>query len=110
MLPNLLRIAAVTGLTAALLMAAAPPPARQANSIVMKNFDFAPMSLTVKAGTTVTWKNTDGEPHTVTSVDGLFRSGALDTDDTYAFKFAKPGTYKFVCSIHPRMMGTIVVK
>lgn len=80
------------------------------NTVVMKNFEFAPMSLTVKAGSTVTWKNTDGEPHTVTSVDGIFRSGALDTDESYSFKFDKPGTYKYACSIHPRMMGTIVVR
>jgi plastocyanin len=81
-----------------------------ANAIVMKNFDFSPMSLTIKAGTSVTWKNLDGEPHTVTSVDGLFRSGALDQNDTYTFKFDKPGTYKYLCSIHPRMLAAIVVK
>jgi len=97
-------------LVVALAITAVTAQAQQANSVVMKNFDFAPMSLTVKAGSTVTWKNTDGEPHTVTSVDGLFRSGALDTDETYSFTFAKPGTYKYACSIHPRMIGTIIVK
>ena len=81
-----------------------------ANGVVMKNFDFSPMTITVKAGSTVTWKNLDGEPHTVTSADGLFRSGALDTDETYSYKFDKPGTYKYVCSIHPKMIGTIIVK
>jgi plastocyanin len=84
--------------------------APQANSVVMKNFDFSPMSLTIKAGSSVTWKNLDGEPHTVTSVDGLFRSGALDQNDTFTFKFDKPGTYKYLCSIHPRMMAAIIVK
>jgi len=78
--------------------------------VVMKNFDFSPMTLTVRAGTTVTWKNADGEPHTVTSVDGLFRSGALDENDTFKFKFDKPGTYKYVCSIHPKMLAAIIVK
>jgi plastocyanin len=80
------------------------------NMVVMKNFDFSPMTLTVPAGTTVTWKNTDGEPHTVTSIDGRFRSGALDENDTFKFKFDKPGTYKYVCSIHPKMMAAIIVK
>jgi plastocyanin len=80
------------------------------NMVVMKNFDFSPMTLTVPAGTTVTWKNTDGEPHTVTSTDGLFRSGALDTNDHFSFKFAKAGTYKYVCSIHPKMQAAIIVK
>lgn len=84
--------------------------AMPANSVVMKNFDFSPMSLTIKAGGSVTWKNLDGEPHTVTSVDGLFRSGALDQNDSYTFKFDKPGTYKYLCSIHPRMMAAIIVK
>lgn len=78
--------------------------------IVMKDFMFTPMSLTVKAGSTVTWANMDQEPHTVVSTAGLFRSGALDTNDSFSFKFDKPGTYQFACSIHPRMTGTIVVR
>lgn len=77
--------------------------------VVMKNFNFSPMAITVRAGTAVTWKNMDGEPHTVVSVDGKFRSPALDQGDTFAFKFDDPGTYKYVCSIHPRMTGTITV-
>jgi plastocyanin len=89
---------------------AATLPAQPPNTIIMHNFDFSPMMLTVAVGTTVTWHNTDGEPHTVTSLDGLFRSGALDEDEKYTFKFTKPGTYKYVCSIHPRMTGTVVVR
>jgi plastocyanin len=86
---------------------AAPPTAPQ---FLMKDFMFTPMSVTVKAGDTVTWANKDDEPHTVVSDTGLFRSAALDTDETYSFKFDKPGTYHFTCSIHPRMVGTIVVE
>jgi plastocyanin len=85
-------------------------PAADANTIVLKNFHFAPTSLTVPAGTTVTWENQDGEPHTVVSMDGLFRSGGLDQNDVFTFTFDTPGTYRFLCSIHPQMMGTIVVK
>jgi plastocyanin len=84
--------------------------AQQTNAVIIKNFDFAPMSITVKAGTSVTWKNLDGEPHTVTSVDGLFRSGAIDQDESFTFKFDKPGTYKYLCSIHPRMMAAVIVQ
>ena len=84
--------------------------AQDANTIVMKNFDFSPMMLTVKVGTTVTWKNMDGEPHTVVSPDGAFRSHALDQGDTFTFKFDTPGTYKYICSIHPKMMAAIVVQ
>ena len=78
--------------------------------IVVKDFMFAPVSLTVKAGSTVTWANMDDEPHTVVSDTGLFRSGAMDTNESFSFKFDKPGTYHFTCSIHPRMVGTIVVQ
>lgn len=94
----------------ALLAAPLPALAADAPSVTMKNFDFAPMTLSVSAGTTVTWTNADGEPHTVVSVDGLFRSAALDQNDTFKFTFAKPGTYKYVCSIHPKMVGTVEVK
>ena len=76
--------------------------------IVVKNFMFQPMSVTVKAGSTVTWTNMDEEPHTV--VSSLFRSSALDTKDSFSFKFDKPGTYSFVCTIHPQMVGTIIVQ
>jgi plastocyanin len=71
---------------------------------------FAPMTISIKAGSTVTWKNTDDEPHTVVSDTGLFRSGALDTNESFSFRFDKPGTYHYACSIHPRMVGTIVVE
>jgi plastocyanin len=86
---------------------AAPPAAAQ---IEIKNFMFAPNAVTIKAGSTVTWSNKDDEPHTVVSDVGLFRSAAMDTDETFSFTFDKPGTYHFTCSIHPRMVGTITVE
>ena len=79
-------------------------------SVTIKNFDFHPMAVTVPVGATVTWKNLDGEPHTVTGIDGGFRSAALDEDETYSFKFTKPGVYKYLCTIHPRMVATVTVK
>jgi plastocyanin len=80
------------------------------NSIEVKDFMFMPTTLTVNAGQEVSWVNKDDEPHTVVSDTGLFRSSALDTDEKFSFKFDKPGTYHFTCSIHPRMVGTIIVK
>jgi plastocyanin len=85
-------------------------PAAADSSIAIRNFMFEPMSLEVAAGTKVTWKNFDGEPHTIHSIDDAFRSGALDQNDTFSFQFDKPGTYRYVCSIHPQMVATIVVK
>ena len=108
---NLIRaFAMVAMVTAASASGIAAAQAQQANAVIIKNFDFAPMSITVKAGTSVTWKNLDGEPHTVTSVDGLFRSGAVDQNESFTFKFDKPGTYKYLCSIHPRMMAAVIVQ
>jgi plastocyanin len=54
--------------------------------------------------------NLDDEPHTVASDTGLFRSGGLDTNETFSFKFDKPGTYHYTCSIHPKMVGTVLVQ
>lgn len=92
--------------------AAAPAPAQASASgiVIARNFMFAPLTVTVKAGTTVTWTNKDEEPHTVVSLTGLFRSAALDTNDTFSFRFDKPGSYSYICTIHPRMTGTIVVQ
>ena len=85
--------------------------ASEASTIVMaKDFMFAPTSLTVAAGSTVTWTNRDDEPHTVVSENGLFRSAALDTNESFSYRFEKAGTYRYACSIHPRMVGTIIVQ
>jgi plastocyanin len=85
-------------------------PSAADSTIAIRNFMFEPMSLVVAAGTKVTWKNFDGEPHTIHSIDDAFRSGALDQNDTFSFQFDKPGTYRYACSIHPQMVATIVVK
>ncbi|HVI91997.1 MAG TPA: cupredoxin family copper-binding protein [Dongiaceae bacterium] len=98
---------------------AAEPPAMPqsqsaalANHVDIDNFDFAPMTLTVTVGTQVTWTNHDDIPHTVVSSDTppAFKSPALDTDDSFSVTFSKPGTYSYFCSVHPKMVGSIVVK
>jgi plastocyanin len=81
-----------------------------ATIVLAKGFMFSPASLTIKAGSTVTWTNEDDEPHTIVSDAGLFRSAALDTNESFSFRFATPGTYHYACSIHPRMLGQIVVE
>ena len=78
--------------------------------VQIDNFTFTPGSIIVKAGTQVTWINHDDIPHTVDSTEGKFRSGALDTDDKFEFRFAQPGEYAFYCRIHPKMTGKIVVQ
>jgi amicyanin len=83
----------------------------QAEDVAVKigNFTFGPQEVKVKAGTTITWTNEDDIPHTVVSPNN-FRSKVLDTDGTYTFTFTTPGTYKYFCSLHPHMTGTIVVE
>jgi plastocyanin len=81
-----------------------------AMEVKIDNFSFGPATLTVPAGTTVTWTNRDDIPHTVVSTDGVFKSKVLDTDDKFSFTFAKAGTYPYFCSIHSKMTGKIVVQ
>ena len=104
----------VTALLAAALpeLTAAGEAAAAASSatVTIDNFAFAPPTLTVTAGTTVTWKNEDDSPHRIGDKDGTFKSAALDTDDTFSHTFAKPGEYPYICTIHPYMAGKIIVK
>jgi plastocyanin len=78
--------------------------------VQVDNFTFGPAMLTVPVNSTVTWVNKDDLPHVIASNDGVFKSKALDTDDKYSYTFTKAGTYAYFCSIHPKMVGTIVVK
>ncbi|HEY9131760.1 MAG TPA: cupredoxin family copper-binding protein [Dyella sp.] len=79
-------------------------------TVAISQFAFSPKELTVPVGTRVVWTNRDEEPHVVTSAGNQFTSSqALDTDDSYAVTFTKPGIYAYYCSIHPHMVGTIVV-
>jgi Icc protein len=79
------------------------------NEIGIDNFQFTPPSLTVKAGTKVTWINGDDVPHLIVSTRGQFKaSPVLDTDQRYAVVVGKAGTYEYFCSLHPKMQGRIV--
>jgi plastocyanin len=79
--------------------------------VTIDNFSFAPVVLTVLSGTEVTWVNHDDIPHTVVSEDKTtFKSRPLDTDEKFSFTFAKPGTYTYFCSIHPKMTAKVVVQ
>jgi plastocyanin len=85
-------------------------PALGPDEIGIDNFAFAPRELTVKPGTTVTWVNRDDVPHVIVNVEQKFKeSPVLDTDRRYSVRLTTPGTYKYFCSIHPTMTGTIVV-
>lgn len=78
-------------------------------AVDITNFAFTPATLTVKVGDAVTWTNHDEEPHTVAADDGSFHSPGLGTNDKYTFTFTTPGSFSYICSIHPFMHGTVVV-
>ncbi|MGW7006714.1 plastocyanin/azurin family copper-binding protein [Streptomyces sp. NPDC054933] len=81
------------------------------NAVTIQNFAFAPASLKIKAGTTVTWTNKDTDAHTVTSSGsgGPLHSAPLTTGATYSYTFTKAGTYAYLCTIHPFMTATVEV-
>ncbi len=96
------------------LLTVHPPYARgedaKQTEIRVDNFTFAPDTLTVPVNSTVTWVNKDDIPHVIASNDGVFKSKALDTDQKYSYTFTKAGTYAYFCSIHPKMVGKVVVQ
>ena len=115
MMRTILMICSLVGsscVTTAVLGAELPDSTAAAGHdvVVVKNFSFLPATLHVRAGATVTWKNADGEPHTVVSDSGTFRSAAMDEGDSFQVTFDRPGAYRFFCSIHPHMTGTIIVE
>jgi plastocyanin len=91
-----------------------PAPDRAAPAasvrVEIKEYEYLPATLTVPAGTTVTWTSHDDEPHTVTSPEKVFASPGLDADEAFSFTFSTPGTYTYYCTLHPQMTGTIIVK
>ncbi|MBS0374772.1 MAG: cupredoxin domain-containing protein [Proteobacteria bacterium] len=106
-------LALTLGLVGAVAVATTPgapaPGAPSAATIKLEHFMFGPTTITVPAGVPVHWRNLDGEVHTVVSLDGLFRSPALDQGDEFSYTFKAPGHYRYVCTLHPQMMGEIVV-
>ena len=78
-------------------------------NVEISNFTFNPAEITVHAGATVTFRNSDDIPHLVVASDGSFRSKALDTGDSAAIVFAKAGNYGYFCGLHPHMQGKVIV-
>lgn len=91
-------------------------------AVAISGFAFSPARLAVEAGTTVTWTNDDGVPHTVTSTDGpgtsstttsSFGSGTLQSGESFSHAFEEPGTYYFACTLHSEqesMHAEVVVR
>ena len=78
-------------------------------AVRIENFKFAPATLEIAAGDTVTWTNHDEEIHALAADDGGFHSGGIEGDAVFSHTFEKPGKYPYRCTLHPQMTGMIVV-
>jgi plastocyanin len=106
-------LAAAMGLSCLAMVAAvavSAQPASATRNVKIDNFTFGPAEVTIPVGTTVIWANHDDIPHTVVSTDKAFKSKVLDTDEKFSFTFSTPGTFPYFCSIHPKMIGKVVVQ
>jgi plastocyanin len=99
----------VTLSMAALLISASAASAQEEMTVSIQDFFFEPDQLTVAPGTTVTWVNDGQTPHTSTADDGTWDSGTLQPGESFSFTFDEPGTYSYLCEIHPEMTGTVNV-
>ena len=77
-------------------------------TVDIKDFKFNADKVHVAVGGTVTWNNSDGQNHTATSA-GNFETGPIEPGKSKSVTFDKAGTFKYACSIHPFMTGTVVV-
>jgi len=110
-MPKIRLLGAALIVVSAVVAAADPTPAKEAPTVVeIHNMRFIPVTLTVPAGTKVTWVNEDGTPHTVTDKGDVFHSALLDKKGSFSYTFASPGEFAYFCTIHPMMVGKIVVK
>lgn len=80
------------------------------NQVIISNYKYLPSTLTIKAGSSVTWINTDAMTHTATSNNSVFDSGDITTGKSFTYKFNTPGTYPYFCIYHPYMVATIIVQ
>jgi plastocyanin len=78
--------------------------------VEIHNFSFLPATVTVPVGTRVIWTNMDEIQHNIVTPDKAIKSKLLDTKETFTYTFTKAGTYSYICTLHPRMKGTIVVQ
>ncbi len=101
-------------MAAQLAMAAPAAPTQKAtpqtHTVLIKNFEFQPATLTVKAGNTVLWKNEDIVPHTATANGKRFDSKSIESKASWKYVASKPGTYPYICAFHPTMKAKLIVQ
>jgi len=86
-----------------------PDVPKTTHAISIQNFAFSPTLITIKKGDSIVWINKDSVAHTATSDTGEFGSLSLSTNENYNRVFNTVGTFKYHCTPHPFMKGTIIV-
>ncbi len=76
----------------------------------MEAVAFSPVTLEVKVGDTILWQNKDPFPHNATAENGQFHSGDIEPEQTGEIRLGKPGQFSYICTLHPRMKGLLIVK
>ena len=79
------------------------------NEVWIQDMAFNPATITVAAGTTITWTNKDAITHHLISSPSLFDGGDMGSGATFSYKFSDTGTFFYYCTIHPSMTGTVIV-
>jgi plastocyanin len=97
-----LALASGTGLFAA--------PAAKTHTVVIEGVQFSPATLEVNAGDTVVWNNKDPFPHNVTADKNAFHSPDFGGGRSWTYKAKTKGVFPYVCTLHPNMKATLVVK
>ncbi len=110
MLALMLVVTGCGGSSTATTTVGTTPSSTGGPQVIMKNIAFVPATLTIKVGQTVTWVNQDSVQHDVVANKGEFKSPLFGQGGTFSHTFTTAGTYAYRCSIHPNMLGTIIVQ
>jgi plastocyanin len=95
---------------AAIALVSAPLLAQQGASVTINGFKFGPENVSANAKAPITWTNKDGAPHQVVVASKNLKTAVLNKDQSGQLTIAEPGSYDYICGIHPTMKGKIVVK
>ena len=103
-------MALATALVALALIFAVPAVMAATRGVAIRDFAFSPGTVEIRVGDTVTWRNRDSVAHTATARNGSFDTGLLAEGASGSVRFTEAGTYRYVCTPHPEMTGTVVVR
>ena len=95
---------------AAILVVAVPTVLAASRGVSIRDFAFGPKTVEIRVGDRVTWTNRDSVEHTATARNGSFDTGLLGQGESHSVRFMAAGTYRYICTPHPNMTGTVVVR